>query len=94
MTGEASDPVSAYVQRALRESEAFLVDAEDGSNVGVVDKLLLDESGRVAGIEVCVGWFGRRRWTFSAADVVAVWPGSRHLFVSDASVADKRPAAD
>lgn len=84
---------SAYVQWALRESEAFLVDAEDGSEVGVVDKVLL-ESGRVAGIEVCVGWFGRRRWTFSAADVVAVWPERRRLFVSDASAADKRPAAD
>jgi hypothetical protein len=48
----------------------------------------------VATIEVRVGWFDRRRWTFSASDVVAVGPERGRLFVSHAAVAGNRTAAD
>jgi uncharacterized protein YrrD len=85
MAGEATSP--GHVERALRESEAYLADGEDGTEVGVVDKVLFDEAGRVAGIEVCAGWFGRRRLTFDVRDVIAVWPRRRRVYLSDAAVA-------
>jgi PRC-barrel domain len=93
MAGEATDPASVYLQRAIRESEDFLVESEDGTKVGVVDKVILDDSGGVAAIEVGVGWLGRRRWTFGAADVVAVLPARRRLYVSEASLARVRDPA-
>jgi hypothetical protein len=80
-----------FIESVVSGSEAFLVDAEDGTRVGVVDEILFDDAGRVAQIDVCSGWFGRRRWAFDLADVVVVSPSQRLLVVSDASIARLKP---
>jgi hypothetical protein len=36
MAGEATDPASVYLQRAIRESADFVVDSEDGTKVAVI----------------------------------------------------------
>jgi hypothetical protein len=74
------------IERLARLSGDYLVDAEDGTQLGVVDEVLCDEAGAVR-IEVGCGWFGRRRLTFELDDVVSVSPSRRLLVVSDASVA-------
>jgi uncharacterized protein YrrD len=74
------------IEQALHEAHGFLVDTEDGTEVGVVDDVALDESGRVERIDVCGGWFGRRRLTFDLGDVVSVSPAARHVVVSSAAV--------
>ena len=75
------------IELLVRDSDDFLVDAEDGTEVGLVDKVLFDEAGQVAHIEVGCGWFGRRRLTLDLGDVVAVSPSRRLLVVSNESVA-------
>ena len=79
------------IESLVSRSGAFLVDAEDGTRVGVVDEILFDDAGRVAQIDVCSGWFGRHRRAFYLADVVAVSPSQRFLVVSNASVARPEP---
>ena len=76
-----------FFERVVSVSQAFLVDAEDGTEVGVVDQVVLDDAGRVVRFDVGCGWFGRRRRTFHLDDVVAVLPARRLLVVSNASVA-------
>jgi hypothetical protein len=75
------------IELLVRDSADFLVDAEDGTEVGVVDRVLVDEAGQVAEIEVGCGWFGRRRLTLDLRDVVAVSPSRRLLVVSNEWVA-------
>jgi hypothetical protein len=75
------------IELLVRDSGDFLVDAEDGTEVGVVDRVLFDEASRVTQIEVGCGWFGRRRLTLDLGDVVAVSPSRRLLVVSNESVA-------
>lgn len=75
------------LESEVRDSEAYLVDAEDGTGIGVVDKVVLDEPRRIVRIDVYGGWFGRRRCSFDPADVVAVDRIGRLLVVSDAAVA-------
>ena len=74
------------IERSLHEAHGFLVDTEDGREVGVVDDVALDESRRVARIDVCGSWFGRRRLTFDLGDVVSVSPAARRVVVSSAAV--------
>jgi hypothetical protein len=74
------------IERSLHEAHGFLVDKEDGTALGVVDDVALDESGRVARIDVCGGWFGRRRLTFDLGEVVSVSPAARRVVVSRAAV--------
>ena len=85
MSGESGQR-REVIELLVRDSDYFLVDAEDGTDVGVVDNVL-DEAGRFAHIEVVSGWFGRRRLTLDLADVVAVSPSRRLLVVSNESVA-------
>ena len=82
----ASEQTREFIERVVGRSEAFLVDAEDGTEVGVVDNVQLDTGGHVAQIDVCSGWFGRRRQVFYLDDVVAVSPSRRLLVVSNTSV--------
>lgn len=85
-----SEYACKLIELVVSSSEAFLVDAEDGTRVGVVDEIVFDDAGRVTHIEVCSGWFGRQRRAFDLADVVAALPSQRLLVVSDASVARLR----
>jgi uncharacterized protein YrrD len=87
VTADWSDPVSDLegIERALHEAHGFLVDAEDGTEVGIVDDVTLDESGRVVQIDVCGGWFGRRRLSFEVGDVLSVSPARRRIVVSHAA---------
>ena len=84
---DAAEQDREFIERAGSRSEAFLVDADDGTDVGVVDKVRLDHEGRVSRIDVRGGWFGRRLHLFGIDDVVAVFPPERLLVVSSASVA-------
>ena len=90
MSSESEHP-REFIELVVSVSAAFLVDAEDGTRVGVVDEVLFDDAGRVAQIDVCSGWFGRQRRAFYLADVVAVSPSQRFLVVSNASVARPQP---
>lgn len=74
------------IERVLREAEGFLVDAEDATEVGIVDDVVLDDAGRVVRIDVFGGWFGRRRFTFEVGDVLRVSPAGRRVIVSTAAV--------
>ena len=85
-----SEPACRWIEQGLRGCLAFLVDAEDGTEVGVVDDVLFDSEGRVAQIDVRSGWFGRGRRTFDLTDVVAVAPSRRLVVVSNAAVARPR----
>jgi hypothetical protein len=86
-----SEQTREFIERAVSRSGAFLVDAEDGTEVGVVDQVLLDHAGRAVQIDVGCGWFGRRRRTFDVEDVVAISPSRRLLVVTNASVARAEP---
>ena len=79
---DAAEQDREFIERAVSRSEAFLVDADDGTDVGVVDKVRLDHEGRVSRIDVRSGWFGRRLHLFGIDDVVAVFPPERLLVVS------------
>ncbi|HEV3478669.1 MAG TPA: PRC-barrel domain-containing protein [Gaiellaceae bacterium] len=71
------------VEASLRSSHDFLVDSVDGREIGVVDEVEVDvNTGRVRAIDVCSGWFGRRRSTIPVEAIVAVYPGLRRLVVS------------
>lgn len=75
----------------LRSSHGFLVDSEDAREVGVVDDVAFDAaSGRVASIDVCGGWFGRRRWTVPVDEVIAIHLHERRIVVTNASVGRDR----
>jgi hypothetical protein len=75
------------IEACLRSSHDFLVDSVDGRQIGVVDEVELDaDTGRVRAIDVCGGWFGRRRWTIPVEAIVAVYPGLRRLAVSREAV--------
>ena len=92
-TSDEFDVPRDLIERALRTSEAFLVDSESGSDAGVVERVIFDEAGHVTGIEVAVGWFGRKRWTFAVTDVVTVLPTLRRLVISDSSAARMRTSS-
>lgn len=89
MSGER-EQTREFIERVLVLSGAYLVDAADGTEVGVVDEVFLDDAGRAAWLEVACGWFGRRRCTFNVDDVVAVYPSERLLIVSNASAARRQ----
>jgi hypothetical protein len=44
-----------FIERVVLESADFLVDTESGADVGVVEKVVLDDEGSVAQIIVCCG---------------------------------------
>ena len=71
----------------LRSSHGFLVDTTRGRELGIVDDVVTDpRTGRVLQIEVCGGWFGRRRTTIDARSVRGVYPEARRLVVASAVV--------
>ena len=81
---DANQPVHDLIriEACLRSSHGFLVDTLDGRELGVVDDVEVDqETGRIRTIEVCGGWFGRRRWTIDVTEVVTVYPALRRLVV-------------
>lgn len=74
----------------LRAAHGFLVDTTRGREVGVVDDIITDHTtGRVNRIEVCGGWFGRRRRTIDVTDIRAIDPGRRRLVVSASLLEDE-----
>jgi hypothetical protein len=85
VSGEA-EQTRELIERTVSRSEAYLVDAADGTEVGVVDRVSFDDAGRPARIDVTCGWFGRRRCTFDVDDVVAIYPSGRLLVVSNEAV--------
>jgi sporulation protein YlmC with PRC-barrel domain len=75
----------------LRSAHGFLVDTTRGRELGVVDDVVIEQqTGRVVTIEVCGGWFGRRRRTIDVRDVEAVFPETRRLVVAESAVNDER----
>ena len=91
MSGE-DEQTREFIDGAVVWSEAYLVDAADGTELGVVDQVLLDDVGQQARIEVRCGWFGRRRCCFSVDDVIGVYPSARLLIVSNDSAARRQDA--
>ena len=89
MSGEG-EQTREFIDGAVVWSGAYLVDAADGTEVGVVDQVLLDDAGRPAQIDVRCGWFGRRLCTFNVDDVVAVYPSGRLLIVSNEAAARRQ----
>ena len=79
------------ISRLLLGAEGFLVDDERAAEVGVVEDVTADEAGHVRAVDVCGGWFGRRRWSFAPGDVVAIWPAQRRIVVSNDAVRRQSP---
>lgn len=75
----------------LRSAHGFLVDTSRGRELGVVEDVVIEQqTGRVLTIEVCGGWFGRRRRTIDVGNVEAVFPAQRRLVVAESAVNDER----
>jgi hypothetical protein len=75
----------------LRSAHGFLVDTTHGRELGVVDDVVTEQqTGRVVAIQVCGGWFGRRRRTIQVGDVEGVFPSARRLVVAESAVNDER----
>jgi sporulation protein YlmC with PRC-barrel domain len=67
----------------LRSAHGFLVDTVDGREVGVVEDVTLDPAtGRVARLEVCGGWFGRRRRMIAVDEISMIFPRERRITVA------------
>ena len=66
------------VDSALWGIENFLVDRGDRA-VGIVDEVLRDADGAVAGIVVSCGWLGRSRFFVPPAEVAGVVPRERRV---------------
>jgi hypothetical protein len=74
------DRLAAEAQ--LRSAHGFLVDTVDGREVGIVEEVELDpRTERVVRLEVCGGWFGRRRRIIDVDDVSGIYPRERRLTV-------------
>lgn len=91
MSGEG-EQTREFIEREVIWSGAYLVDAADGTEVGVVDQVLLDGAGRPTRIDVRCGWFGRRLCSFKVDDVVAVYRSGRLLIVSNEAAARRQDA--
>jgi hypothetical protein len=76
-----SGPDRLTLEAQLRSTYGFLVDTTDGREVGIVDEVMLDDDARLVQLEVCGGWFGRRRRTVRVDDVVEIFPADRRLIV-------------
>jgi hypothetical protein len=76
-----SGPDRLAVEAQLRSTYGFLVDTTDGREVGIVDEVVFDEDDHVVRLEVCGGWFGRRRRVVTVGDVVEMFPAERRLIV-------------
>lgn len=75
------DRLAAEAQ--LRSAHGFLVDTVDGREVGVVEDVTLDPAtGRVVRLEVCGGWFGRRRRTIAVDEISQLFPRERRITVA------------
>jgi hypothetical protein len=86
MSGERGQ-TREFIEQAVSGSGAFLVDTADGTEVGVVDEVVLDHAGRPVRVEVTCGWFGRRRCSFDIDDIVAAYPLERLLVVLSSAAA-------
>jgi hypothetical protein len=74
-------------ERVLAECEAFLVDARDGRQIGVVDRVeRAGRAGRASALLIAAGWFGRRRLRVEAEAVEALVPEERRVIVDEARV--------
>lgn len=74
------DRLAAEAQ--LRSAHGFLVDTIDGREVGVVDEVTIDpRTDRVLRLEVCGGWFGRRRRTIDVDEISEIFPLERRITV-------------
>jgi hypothetical protein len=75
------DRLAAEAQ--LRSAHGFLVDTIDGREVGVVDDIRIDpRTNRVLQLEVCGGWFGRRRRTIDVDEISEIFPLDRRTTVA------------
>lgn len=66
-------------EEVLAGSVDFLVDAADGSELGVVDALETDAEGAVSALIVARGWLRRDRARIPVADIDAIAPTSRRI---------------
>jgi hypothetical protein len=67
----------------LAGSEGFLVDAADGRELGVVDRVDTDPDGAVTALLVTGGWFGRRRTRIPVTAIEEIVPADRRIVVRD-----------
>ena len=82
VSSQGLGPDSLVLDTYLRSAHGFLVDTTAGREVGVVDEVVIDAStGVVVALEVCSGWFGRRRTVIPVADVREVSPALRQVVV-------------
>lgn len=72
---------SAARAAALAAYQDFLVDTEEGKPFGVVDDVVLGESGRPVALLVAVGWFGRQVVQIALDQVLDVDQDERRLVV-------------
>jgi sporulation protein YlmC with PRC-barrel domain len=68
----------------LANCHDFLVDSEEGEEIGVVDDVELRHgSGDPVALVVACGWFGRHVCLIPVEHVQAVIPGERRVIVRD-----------
>jgi hypothetical protein len=69
-------------ERLLTECEGFLVDANDGQTIGVVESIERDGPfGAVSALVVAAGWFGRKQLRVDADAIAALAPLERRIIV-------------
>lgn len=74
-------------ERLLAECEDFLVDGNDGRQIGVVDRVERSGAeGFASALLVSAGWFGRRRLRVEAQAIEALVPEERRLIVDPSRV--------
>ena len=91
LEGHEPAPDLPPLDESIRNAHGFLVDTTHGREVGVVEDIVVDPAtGKVVRIEVCGGWFGRRRRTIAPYQVEAIDPSIRLLVVAESAVQDAR----
>jgi hypothetical protein len=69
-------------ERLLAECEGFLVEANDGQTIGVVEGIERDGPfGAVSALVVAAGWFGRKQLRVDADAIEALAPLERRITV-------------
>jgi hypothetical protein len=68
-------------EQILAESEGFVVDATDGSEVGVVAGVEFDPEGELSALVVSAGWLDRHRFRIEAEAIETILPGERRIVV-------------
>jgi sporulation protein YlmC with PRC-barrel domain len=76
--------VSLDLEYWLANCHDFLVDSEDGEEIGVVDDVELEHgSGHPVALLVACGWFGRHVRPIPVEHVRAIFPGEMRVVVRD-----------